>query len=175
MSVGLGNICRFPFVAYENGGGAFLIPYLIVVTLIGRPIYMLELAVGQFCSYGQVGAWDMAPLFRGVGYGSLLGNYYVLTFYVSIMGTAFYYLFESFKETLPWTVCDPSWAGTETCDKAQNATSSNKSIVSLRQVVNLPQLYYKLAFLPNYLKICNCSKISLKVILVIPFLFQVIR
>lgn len=35
-SVGLGNIWRFPFTAYENGGGAFLIPYLIVLFLIGK-------------------------------------------------------------------------------------------------------------------------------------------
>lgn len=35
VSVGLGNIWRFPFTAYENGGGAFLIPYIIVLFLIG--------------------------------------------------------------------------------------------------------------------------------------------
>ena len=37
-----GNVWRFPFVAYEKGGGAFLIPYLFVLILIGRPIYFLE-------------------------------------------------------------------------------------------------------------------------------------
>ena len=46
MSVGLGNVWRFPFTAYENGGGAFIIPYIIVLLLIGRPFYLLEL--GQF-------------------------------------------------------------------------------------------------------------------------------
>lgn len=38
MSVGLGNVWRFPFTAYENGGGAFLIPYLIVLFVIGTKI-----------------------------------------------------------------------------------------------------------------------------------------
>ena len=65
MSVGIGNFYRFPFTAYENGGGAFLIPYIIVLLLIGKPIYFLELAIGQFSSYGQVKCWKMAPFFKG--------------------------------------------------------------------------------------------------------------
>ena len=40
MSVGLGNVWRFPFTAYENGGDAFLIPYLLVLLLIGRYFFL---------------------------------------------------------------------------------------------------------------------------------------
>ena len=50
---------------FRNGGGAFLIPYLIVLTLIGRPLYFLELAMGQFSSSGSVKVWNMVPAARG--------------------------------------------------------------------------------------------------------------
>lgn len=65
MSVGLGNVWRFPFVALSNGGGAFLIPYLIVLLLVGRPIYYLEMCIGQFSSRGSVKVYDFAPALRG--------------------------------------------------------------------------------------------------------------
>lgn len=56
---------RFPFVAYENGGGAFLIPYLIVLLFIGRPLYFLEMVLGQFSSSGSVKVWEVAPIAKG--------------------------------------------------------------------------------------------------------------
>lgn len=65
MSVGLGNIWRFPFVAYENGGGAFLIPYLIVLFFIGRPLYFLEMILGQFSSSSSVNVWNVTPIAKG--------------------------------------------------------------------------------------------------------------
>lgn len=65
MSVGLGNVWRFPFTALENGGGAFLIPYLIVLAVVGRPIYYLEMIVGQFSSRGSAKVYDLCPAMRG--------------------------------------------------------------------------------------------------------------
>ena len=46
-AVGLGNIWRFPGVAYENGGGAFLIPYLVALLTAGIPILLLDYALGH--------------------------------------------------------------------------------------------------------------------------------
>lgn len=65
MSVGLGNVWRFPFTALENGGGAFLIPYLIVLSIIGRPLYYMEMIIGQFSSRGSIKVYDMVPALRG--------------------------------------------------------------------------------------------------------------
>jgi len=65
MSVGLGNIYRFPYIVYENGGGAFFIPYIVIHILIGKPIYFLEACVGQFVSRGPVKVWALVPALKG--------------------------------------------------------------------------------------------------------------
>lgn len=61
----LGNVWRFPFSALENGGGAFLLPYLVVLFTIGRPLYYMEMVVGQFSGRNAVDLYDMVPFFRG--------------------------------------------------------------------------------------------------------------
>lgn len=65
LSVGFGNIWRFPFTAYENGGGAFLIPYVILLILVGKPFYFLETIVGQFSGKSTIKIWNVSPAFTG--------------------------------------------------------------------------------------------------------------
>ncbi|KQS70212.1 sodium-dependent nutrient amino acid transporter 1 [Drosophila erecta] len=109
MSVGLGNVWRFPFTALDNGGGAFLIPYLIVLFLIGKPIYYLEMVIGQFSSRGSVKVFDLCPAMKGVGIGQVISISMVTTYYVAIMGITLRYLYESFRSPLPWSECRPEW------------------------------------------------------------------
>lgn len=66
MSIGFGNIWRFPFTAYENGGGVFLIPYIIVLFIVGKPFYYLEMIIGQFSSSSFIKVWDVSPAFVGI-------------------------------------------------------------------------------------------------------------
>ncbi|KAF2369075.1 Sodium:neurotransmitter symporter [Trinorchestia longiramus] len=105
MSVGLGNIWRFPFVAYENGGGAFLIPYIVVLIFIGKPLYYMELCLGQFASRGSVKVWEMSPAFKGIGYGQAIATWSVVTYYVSLMALTVFYFIGSFNSSLPWATC----------------------------------------------------------------------
>lgn len=105
MSVGLGNLWRFPAVAYNNGGGIFLIPYVVVLLIIGRPGYFLEMIVGQFSSKGTINVYDCAPAMRGVGVGQVVSLAFVATYYSSIMGLTMKFLYDSFSTVLPWTMC----------------------------------------------------------------------
>jgi solute carrier family 6 amino acid transporter-like protein 5/7/9/14 len=68
MSVGLGNIWRFPYVAYANGGGAFLIPYLIVEIILNLSRFFLEMILGQFSSAGSVKVWKVVPIAKGTNF-----------------------------------------------------------------------------------------------------------
>lgn len=105
MSVGLGNVWRFPNVAYNNGGGAFLIPYLLLLVIIGRPLYYLELILGQFSSQGPIKLWRVVPAFKGIGYAQVLSVSFVVVFYNYLMALSIFYIFSSFRECLPWTEC----------------------------------------------------------------------
>ena len=65
-AVGLGNIWRFPYLVFQNGGGAFLIPYFIMLFLCGMPLFCMELAIGQYFSLGPVTSWTaLCPIAKG--------------------------------------------------------------------------------------------------------------
>ncbi|KAL0278659.1 UNVERIFIED_CONTAM: hypothetical protein PYX00_000414 [Menopon gallinae] len=135
MSVGLGNIWRFPFTAYENGRGAFLIAYLIVLTFVGRPMYYLEMAMGQFSGKGCVDVWECVPLLKGIGYSQLIATSTLLTYYCAVMAIIVFYLFASFSSTLPWSYCKPEW---ELC-----VDSSNYDVhVNRTGLLSSSELYY---------------------------------
>ena len=57
---------RFPTLAYNNGGGAFLIPFVFFSIVIGIPMVFLEMSVGQYMSTGTLTCWRMCKLFRGL-------------------------------------------------------------------------------------------------------------
>nr|XP_026488393.1 sodium-dependent nutrient amino acid transporter 1-like [Vanessa tameamea] len=122
-SVGLGNVWRFPFVAYQNGGGAFLIPYVIVLIIIGKPMYYLETVMGQFSSSNCVRIWALSPAMKGTGYVQTLGAIYLVSYYVSLIALCLYYLAMSFQDPLPWAVCDQSWLNCVPSGESVNITS----------------------------------------------------
>uniref|UniRef100_A0A3Q1IT85 Transporter n=1 Tax=Anabas testudineus TaxID=64144 RepID=A0A3Q1IT85_ANATE len=66
--IGIGNVWRFPYLCQTHGGGAFLIPYLILLVLEGMPLLLLEFAIGQRLRKGSVGVWrTISPYLTGIG------------------------------------------------------------------------------------------------------------
>ncbi len=101
-AVGLGNIWGFPTVAAANGGGAFLVLYLIAVALIGAPVMLAELIVGRKTQRNPVGAFKaLAPETAWVVVGGLgvLTGVVILSFYAVIAGWTLGYIFETLRGT----------------------------------------------------------------------------
>jgi solute carrier family 6 amino acid transporter-like protein 5/7/9/14 len=59
------HFTRFPFTAFENGGATFIFVYIIILFLIGKPFYFLEMIIGQFTSSGSIRALEIIPLMKG--------------------------------------------------------------------------------------------------------------
>ncbi|XP_059149192.1 sodium- and chloride-dependent glycine transporter 1-like [Physella acuta] len=107
--VGLGNVWRFPYVCIRNGGGAFLLPFLICLAVIGLPLYFLEVAMGQFMSKGAYHVWNICPLFKGIGIGQIIVGFISSWYYIILIAWILIYLVNSFKSPLPWTLCGQEW------------------------------------------------------------------
>ncbi|XP_002730444.2 sodium- and chloride-dependent glycine transporter 1-like [Saccoglossus kowalevskii] len=122
-AVGLGNLWRFPSLCYRNGGGAFLIPYLIAMLLCGMTLFFMEVAWGQFCSEGPITAWKLCPLFRGAGYAMVIISFITTIYYNVIISYTAFYLFSSFTSTVPWAGCD-NWWNSAACSIAKSVNDT---------------------------------------------------
>ena len=100
-AVGLGNVWRFPYLAGKYGGGAFLLPFLISLFVIGFPLIIMEFALGQKMQQGVVGAFrKIDKRLSGVGLGSVLVSFGVSAYYAVIMGWCV--LYTLYSTTLAW-------------------------------------------------------------------------
>lgn len=119
------QVWRFPYLCYKNGGGAFLIPYLIMYAVGGVPLFFMELALGQYHRKGAITCWGkIVPAFKGIGYAVVLIAFYVDFYYNVIIAWALHYFVNSFSGHLPWTSCDNLW-NTDKCRRIPNVTHSS--------------------------------------------------
>ncbi|KAL5022464.1 hypothetical protein ScPMuIL_001619 [Solemya velum] len=112
FAVGLGNVWRFPYLVQKNGGGAFLIPYTIMLAIEGVPIFYLELAVGQRLRKGAIGAWnEICPYLGGIGIACAFVSFWVALYYNTIIAWCLVYFVQSFQSPLPWAECPGTKGG----------------------------------------------------------------
>ncbi|KAG7209785.1 hypothetical protein KM043_011403 [Ampulex compressa] len=131
VSVGFGNIWRFPFTAYENGGGAFLIPYIILLFLVGKPFYFLEMIIGQFSGSSPINVWRLCPGFVGVAWAQICSITGVVSYYSSLMALTLFFLIASFTTELPWAKCRKEW-GDYCVDSSTKTSHANASMIEAK-------------------------------------------
>jgi NSS family neurotransmitter:Na+ symporter len=100
-AIGLGNLWKFPFITWENQGGAFVLVYLTCIACVGLPIMMAELLIGRKTQKSAVGALKEAvgPLWGLVGMWGVLCGFILLSYYTVIAGWSLFY----FVKTIGWT------------------------------------------------------------------------
>ena len=100
-AIGLGAIWRFPYMAGENGGAAFLVVFLLSVFVVGIPAMLAEFAVGRKTRKNAVGAFrSLSKRWSWLGYSGVLGALLISGYYYLIAGWSLEYLFSSLTGTL---------------------------------------------------------------------------
>ncbi|XP_075971849.1 sodium- and chloride-dependent glycine transporter 1-like [Anticarsia gemmatalis] len=106
-AVGLGNVWRFPYLCYRNGGGAFLIPFFIMLLGIGLPIFYLELYIGQYTGIGPLEAFAaISPFFSGLGYCTLVVISIISIYYMLVVAWSLFYTIVSIAGRMDWGSCE---------------------------------------------------------------------
>jgi NSS family neurotransmitter:Na+ symporter len=100
-AVGLGNIWKFPYIAGENGGGAFVLMYLFCVAFVGIPIMMAEVLIGREGRQSPINTMrkltqqnHRSPLWVLIGWSGVVAGFLILSYYVVIAGWALFYIYE---------------------------------------------------------------------------------
>ena len=107
-AVGLGNIWRFPYLAGENGGGAFVLIYLITVAIIGFTLMLAEFTIGRYSQSNAVGAFkNIDKRFGFIGFIGVIVAFLIMGFYMIVGGWSLAYIFKAITGTINST--DPKF------------------------------------------------------------------
>lgn len=101
-AVGLGNIWKFPYITGENGGGAFVLVYLLCIGVIGIPIMMAEVLIGRRGRRSPINTMrvlaveeNASPHWQWLGWAGVLAGFLILSYYSVIAGWALAYVFRA--------------------------------------------------------------------------------
>ena len=110
-TIGFGNVLRFPYLAYKNGGGSFLIPYAIMLFLVGLPLFFIEIIIGQYNYKGPTRAFKkIAPITKGIGYAMVFITCSIGVCFNVLIAWAIRYWFSGMATEIPWLNKETNWS-----------------------------------------------------------------
>ena len=100
-AIGCGNVWKFPWMCGENGGGIFVLVYLLFLLIMGLPVMIMEFSVGRASQASPIGAFKKLEnpnqKWHLHGYGALAGLVILMMFYTSVTGWILYYFVKFIK------------------------------------------------------------------------------
>ncbi|KAI6204012.1 Sodium-and chloride-dependent creatine transporter 1 [Aphelenchoides besseyi] len=108
-AVGLGNVWRFPYLCFKNGGGTFIVAYIFCFVFATLPVFLMEVSVGQYLQRGAMEMWNIVPIFKGVGLANIVVSGMCVWYYSVVVTWALHFLIASCRTTFPWESCENWW------------------------------------------------------------------
>ncbi len=147
--VATGNFGACPEEGMKYGGLVYIGMYMALLVVLGMPLMLLELAVGQFTSQGTVTCWKMAPLFNGIGVGMVIVSLSEASYYNIFIAWNLGQIVDCFRDILPWTTCNNDY-NTPYCHTGQYMHSlSQTECIELNMIAASDGICYVNETLPG--------------------------
>ena len=128
-AIGIGNVWRFPFVVGENGGGFFVLVYLVMLVVLGLPVLTMELAVGRASRKSAVLAYKAlekpGSKWHIHGWFAIIGCYLLMMYYTTVSGWMLGYFFKFAGGACGWPLPWPPacWCAASACRRAWSGSA----------------------------------------------------
>ncbi|CAL4155803.1 unnamed protein product, partial [Meganyctiphanes norvegica] len=131
LTIGLSSFLKFPILMAQNGGAAFLIPYVVMLVLVGVPLVFLNMCLGQYHNLPPNSLYQkLSAKATGIGWMMVIICFAVSVYHGVVISWSMYYTYASFSSTVPYGHC--------THDYSTPACYTNEHLASCRQ----DDLYY---------------------------------
>lgn len=135
-AIGVGNVWRFPYLTFKHGGATFIFTYLYALFIVGIPMLILELTLGQKMQKGSAGSLrGIVPRLAGIGYVASFSGFVTALTYNILLGMTIIYLLRSGSE--PWAAKNFDKMRSLSCSTAEMMNKSAEEVYLFTEVVKL--------------------------------------
>ncbi|RZC43165.1 sodium- and chloride-dependent neutral and basic amino acid transporter B(0+)-like, partial [Asbolus verrucosus] len=144
FSLSLNNAYYFPLNVYRYGD-KFFVPYTISTIVVGYPLHVLQVSMGQYSQRGIVWVWESAPLVGGIGFAMLIACVIMSMYYNIFAAYSLIYFAHCFNRALPWSRCTNISSDGEICHERIWCAVTNGTLPAkhyfYNHILNTPQKY----------------------------------